>query len=136
MHLHKLLTNGSIDRDLLPEELHLLIRHHLDVQPTNSIAVAQLLHLHLHLQLLSLVLLLLVLPLHPPLLLFCTSLVLRLHSQLTHLAISIYPLSKAKGGRKEKQKALNWKQRSRGIGLDPKKEEKSVKSAVSLLCCC
>lgn len=90
VHLHELLTYGSIDRDLLPEKLHLLIGHHLDVETTNSIGVAQLLHLHL--QLLCLILLLLILPLHHPLLLQLLGSFLRLYSQLTHLAISIFLL--------------------------------------------
>ena len=142
MHLHELLTYGSIDRDLVPEELHLLIRHYLDVQPTNSIAVAQLLYLHLHLQLLLslVVLLLLVRPLHPPL--FCTFLVLlRLHSQLTHLGISISPVTKAKRGKqkqkqKQKQKPLNWKQRRRDLDSSRslKKRQKKAWKARSAYC--
>lgn len=32
MHLDELLANGGVDRDLLPKDLQLLVRHHLHVQ--------------------------------------------------------------------------------------------------------
>ena len=62
MHLNKMLTDGGINRNLLPESLQLLIGHHFDIHYSTII------HIYIHtfslVMILLMLLLFLILPFH------------------------------------------------------------------------